>query len=1730
MATNLNQGDILFLLQQVIFGSTPPPGTDPLSLLGLRSTDGAFNNLTNVTIFDQYGIQVDTSTFGTVDQPFFSIVPTQSPFSYDPGFDYANGATETALGLTPDPAHNGDASPRIISNLVADMSVNNPSVPADAIGNSGAPAFFIAPTNSLFTFFGQFFDHGLDFINKGGSGLIEIPLLPGDPHYGLTPVNSMFIDRATLTGGEATNSTAPLVEQSQTYGSRESTTFYLREYDANGEPTGRLVTHADGGMATWEDIKNNALNKGIILEDHHVLDIPDAAAWGSANPLLFDPAANGGLGGFLPAAGTGQAFLADIAHTANPAGGLAPDADAILGNTPGPGFYDDELLAAHKVAGDARVNENVALTAIHSAFHGEHNRIVQELQSLIAQRDQTTPGFAAQWDGERLFQAAKLVNEMQYQHFVFEEFARRLSPNVDAFAQYDITINPNISAEFSQAIYRLGHSMLTEVVRSVNSAGQVDDVSLVTAFLNPVLFDATGAGELVEGQTRQQMNQIDEFVTDALRNFLVGLPLDLAAINIARGRDVGLPTLNQTRSHLFTATGEGTLAPYTSWADFGAHLLHPGSLVNFIAAYAQDAAIAAARNAGNNDLARQLAEAAMSNNVFMGAGGDQGFNNIDLWIGGLAEMKAVGPIGQPGMLGTTFDFIFSTQLRYLQDGDRFYYLARLAGTNILDQIEFSKFGELFERGTGARHTNGDIFATADEYVELSDLGLADFTSTAGNWMEVIGGTTAANTINAGDGNDTVWGEAGNDTIDGGAANDHLFGGAGDDLIHGGSGNDFIRGDAGNDSLVGDVGDDLMFGGTGDDFMHGGQGIDELFGSLGNDELHGGDQDDSLLGQENDDILEGGLGNDALDGGPGDDHLSGGNGSDALLGGDGNDVLVGGAGADLLDGGLGFYDLVTYADSPIGLTIDMANPAASTGNASGDTFIDIEEVRGTALNDQIRGDFVDNVLSGGGGSDTLDGRDGNDTLYSNEGGTDNLIGGLGVDMAVYLGHNFADYIINVSTVGDGTVQENFVGGSAIDTLSGIEQLAFDDGLWSTTTQEFVPLVSVTNSQTLAINGVELDGNLVNLVTLNDNTDIPLNGILLGTIDIVDPDGINGVRAVTLTGADAASFRIVNTAGVQQLRYIGGRDLGLAKANFEVTPILYVTVNVADNSGGSAINYALRLTDVNDNRPVFTSPDSVSAQEGTAADQVIYRATADDLDTVGPQLVYSIVGGADAGRFTMTDGEITFNAVPDFAAPVDSGGDNVYDIIIGASDGVGPVTNKAITIRVTDTGTPPVFTTVPAAPLPVAENTLAATILYDADATDPDGTATTFSLTGTDAALFNIDPVTGVLRFNATPDFENPLDANGDSSYEITIVAFDGFASTLQQVTIVVSNVVGNTINGTAGNDNVNAVQTVPGELMRTNEEDTILGNDGADRLYGGSGNDTIVGGLVADVLFGERGDDLIQGGDGNDYLLGGLGDDVIEGDNNDDKLVGGLGDDSLSGGAGSDRLYGVSEDGIDAEGADILDGGLGDDRLYADSSDTVQGGDGFDVLFAQGTTGLNLDVAAANIEEALGGDFGDVFDGSAEAIDVLRLFGNGGNDVLIGGALGDVINGGQHEDHLIGNGGADWLVGGDDNDLLEGGSGNDLLEGGNGLDVLAGNAGFDRLLGGAGADHFSAAGFDGVTDRIEDYSFADGDTIEGVSFTFDGIDTLVWDGLAGTGNTLFRVQSYDANLSGITLVA
>ena len=125
----------------------------------------------------------------------------------------------------------------------------------------------------------------------------------------------------------------------------------------------------------------------------------------------------------------------------------------------------------HFATGDGRGNENIGLTAVHTIFHAEHNRLAIEIDEMIA----TLPlADRAAWEnynpgsrrayGDRLFQAARFVTEMQYQHLVFEEFARTLAPSINIFIgdgiNFQSQVNPGISAEFAHAVYRLGHSML----------------------------------------------------------------------------------------------------------------------------------------------------------------------------------------------------------------------------------------------------------------------------------------------------------------------------------------------------------------------------------------------------------------------------------------------------------------------------------------------------------------------------------------------------------------------------------------------------------------------------------------------------------------------------------------------------------------------------------------------------------------------------------------------------------------------------------------------------------------------------------------------------------------------------------------------------------------------------------------------------------------------------------------------------------------------------------------------------------------------------------------------------------------------------------------------------------------------------------------------------------------------------------------------------------------------
>ena len=626
---------------------------------------------------------------------------------------------------------------------------------------------------------------------------------------------------------------------------------------------------------------------------------------------------------------------------------------------------------------------------------------------------------------------------MQYQHLVFEEFARKIQPQIDVFLAegqgYDSTINPAIVAEFAHVVYRFGHSMLLETVDRFDPGfnlvnGDTQQIGLIAAFLNPLEFTASGAtdeqaaGAIVRGVTRQVGNEIDEFVTEALRNNLLGLPLDLPTINLARGRDTGVPSLNQARAEFYAMTGDSQLKPYASWADLAGHLKHEASLVNFIAAYGTHASITTATTLldkraaayalvyGENGLDglpgtgdEPLTAVPADRLAFLnGAAATTGVDAIDLWIGGLAEKQM--PFG--GLLGSTFNFVFETQLEKLQNGDRFYYLERTAGLNFLTELENNSFAKLIMANTDTTHLAGDVFSTpaftlevnqALQFTGLGPDGRDDPSDPAAftplvirnnpgteipdpNYLQytgedhvVLGGTSGNDTIISSIGDDTIYGDAGNDRLEGGDGVDMILGGAGDDIITDLGGEDNIQGGDGNDAIHGGNSINLILGGFGNDFIVTGEDESESFGGPGNDFILGVRANEMVFGNEGDDWLELGMADGSagenfdtrgLDSIVGNDVFFGDTVSDRMGGEGGDDIMVGNGGfGDRYIGASGF-DWAVFTHESLGATADLLlrafdeTPVPPPSASVLPRFESVQGLSGSAFSDILQGDNDD----------------------------------------------------------------------------------------------------------------------------------------------------------------------------------------------------------------------------------------------------------------------------------------------------------------------------------------------------------------------------------------------------------------------------------------------------------------------------------------------------------------------------------------------------------------------------------------------------------------------------------------------------------------------------------------------------------------------------------------------------------------------------------------------------
>ena len=684
--------------------------------------------------------------------------------------------------------------------------------------------------------------------------------------------------------------------------------------------------------------------------------------------------------------------------------------------------------------------------------------------------------------------------------------------------------------------------------------------------------------------------------------------------------------------------------------------------------------------------------------------------------------------------------------------------------------------------------------------------------------------------------------------------------------------------------------------------------------------------------------------------------------------DGNDTIYAGAGADTINGGAG-RDQVSYSLSQSKVRVDLATGLGSGGFARGDILANVEDLEGSRFNDTLLGNAADNRFSGGAGADSIDGRDGTDTVsYASS------------QAAVRI-----DLIAGTGTGGDaeGDVLraiENVVGSSNADWIKGTDGGSTLEGGAGADT-----LVAGAGADSLA------GGTGIDVADYSRSTAAVTVSLAAGTGQggYAEGDRLSGIEGVTgsalddrLVG-DAAANRLAGGAGNDTLRGGGGADILLGDDGDDVIAGGAGADSIDGGAGVNTIDYSESATAIRINLTDGTAVGGDS--EGDVLVRIQRAIGSDHNDTMvagtgegtllGGQGDDLIVAGAGAESLDGGIGNDTLSYAG-YAGAIQ------LDLATGfvSKTLAGVVTTDAVSS----------FETVVA-----TEND---------DELAGSGTQSFFAGLGNDTVhgagfggAITIDGGLGVgdrliLEAGATVRSIN-LAASADQTLDdvATVLNFEHVDGSLQ----------------------VDAL--------------TLLGNDVANDLAGGSGND------------------LLQGRAGNDTLTGALGNDTLDGGGDSDVLSGGDGDDVL--------VYA-------ATGAATLDGGTGGETR-GDTLRGVSGGYGgasvltFDLTVAAGEDQSigdgalvrnmeNLDFAASSVAVSVTGDAGG------------RLLRTGsGADSVLGGAGADSIATGANADTVDGGGGADTVDAGAGDDRVAYRSDAAVLAGGTTVEVAG-----DTLVVGA----------------------------------------------------------------------
>ncbi len=307
------------------------------------------------------------------------------------------------------------------------------------------------------------------------------------------------------------------------------------------------------------------------------------------------------------------------------------------------------------VAGDRRANENPLLLAFHTIFVREHNRLCDKIISLYPF-----------WSDEVIYQTARRKNIAYLQHITYNEWLPAMGVSIPAYNGYNSKLKVEIFNEFSAAAFRFGHTLInSNIVRMKNDGHLIDrgSTTLKDAFFNPYMVILSGGIDpFVKGMATQVQQELDCKVIDDVRNFLFGgngaPPLDLASININRGRERGLPDYNTVRSYF----GLPTIPSFYELT----------------------------KSHDESDLLTQTY-------------GE--ISNLDPWVGMLAEVHM-----EEAMMGRLMQVILKNQFQLLRDGDRFYYAndPSFSSEDIRD-VKKTTLRDIIMRNTSIKLMQSEVF-------------------------------------------------------------------------------------------------------------------------------------------------------------------------------------------------------------------------------------------------------------------------------------------------------------------------------------------------------------------------------------------------------------------------------------------------------------------------------------------------------------------------------------------------------------------------------------------------------------------------------------------------------------------------------------------------------------------------------------------------------------------------------------------------------------------------------------------------------------------------------------------------------------------------------------------------------------------------------------------------------------------------------------------------------------